>query len=84
MMALSGQAWSGFWDPVQYTRVVFFFFLAICSLLPFSSLFFHFCLPFSSRFPGSVSSGLVLQSCLLFPHYLYRSFIIVNTVLYII
>lgn len=26
MMALSGQAWSGFWDPVQYTRVVFFFF----------------------------------------------------------
>lgn len=78
MMAFGGQAWSGFWDPVQYTRVVFFFsffdhlfFLALLAFLPV-------CLPFSSRFSGSVSSGLVLRSCLLFPHCFYRSFIIVT------
>ena len=81
MMAFGGQAWSGFWDPVQYTRVVFFFlffffghFFSLALLLAF----LPFCLPFSSRFSSSVSSGLVLQSCLLFPHCLYRSFVIVT------
>lgn len=80
MMAFGGQAWSGFWDPVQYTGYVFFFLFAICSLL---LAFLPFCLPFSyfalcralCRRPGSsilspfslsASSGL---SSLLTPSY---------------
>lgn len=60
MMAFGGQAWSGFWDPVQYRRVMFFFLSSFffASLLPFSSLYFlSVYLFFPSCFSGSVSSA---------------------------
>lgn len=71
-MALGGQAWSGFWDSVQYTRgLCFSFFLRHFFSLTLLLAFLPFPLPFlllafralCLRPDSSILSSFVLIAC---------------------